>query len=138
MTDVIIAILILTGSFLMLLAGIGINRMPDLLTRMHATTKAGALGVGLMVVAFAVVNWGDMAFVVRALAVVVFVILTAPIAAHVLARASYFVGVPQWDGVVKDVIKERYDLETHELASRHLPIKETVSAEQDKDDKRQE
>lgn len=138
MTDLIIAILILTGSFLMLLAGIGINRMPDLLTRMHATTKAGALGVGLMVVAFAVVNWGDMAFVVRALAVVVFVILTAPIAAHVLARASYFVGIPQWDGVVKDVIKERYDLETHELASRHLPIKETVSAEQDKDDKRQE
>lgn len=138
MTDLIIAILILTGSFLMLLAGIGINRMPDLLTRMHATTKAGALGVGLMVVAFAVVNWGDMAFVVRALAVVVFVILTAPIAAHVLARASYFVGVPQWDGVVKDVIKERYDLETHELASRHLPIKETVSAEPDKDDKRQE
>ena len=138
MTDLIIAILILTGSFLMLLAGIGINRMPDLLTRMHATTKAGALGVGLMVVAFAVANWGDIAFVVRALAVVVFVILTAPIAAHVLARASYFVGVPQWDRVVKDVIKERYDLETHELASRHLPIKETVPSEQDKDDKHQE
>lgn len=135
MTDVIIAILILTGSFLMLLAGIGINRMPDLLTRMHATTKAGALGVGLMVVAFAVVNWGDMAFVVRALAVVVFVILTAPIAAHVLARASYFVGVPQWDGVVKDVIKERYDLETHELASRHLPVKEAEPAGKDHDNK---
>ncbi len=135
MTDVIIAILILTGSFLMLLAGIGINRMPDLLTRMHATTKAGALGVGLMVVAFAVVNWGDMAFVVRALAVVVFVILTAPIAAHVLARASYFVGVPQWDGVVKDVIKERYDLETHELASRHLPVKEAEPAGKENDNK---
>ncbi|WP_217510458.1 monovalent cation/H(+) antiporter subunit G [Vibrio metschnikovii] len=135
MTDVIIAILILTGSFLMLLAGIGINRMPDLLTRMHATTKAGALGVGLMVVAFAVVNWGDMAFVVRALAVVVFVILTAPIAAHVLARASYFVGVPQWDGVVKDVIKERYDLETHELASRHLPVKEADPAGKEHDNK---
>ncbi|EKO3582819.1 monovalent cation/H(+) antiporter subunit G [Vibrio metschnikovii] len=135
MTDLIIAILILTGSFLMLLAGIGINRMPDLLTRMHATTKAGALGVGLMVVAFAVVNWGDMAFVVRALAVVVFVILTAPIAAHVLARASYFVGVPQWDGVVKDVIKERYDLETHELASRHLPVKEAEPAGKENDKK---
>ncbi|EKO3791823.1 monovalent cation/H(+) antiporter subunit G [Vibrio metschnikovii] len=135
MTDLIIAILILIGSFLMLLAGIGINRMPDLLTRMHATTKAGALGVGLMVVAFAVVNWGDMAFVVRALAVVVFVILTAPIAAHVLARASYFVGVPQWDGVVKDVIKERYDLETHELASRHLPVKEAEPAGKENDNK---
>ncbi|NAW68610.1 Na+/H+ antiporter subunit G [Vibrio sp. V27_P1S3P104] len=124
MTDFIISILVLLGSFLMLLAAIGINRMPDLLTRMHATTKAGALGVGLMVTAFAVVNWGDVAFVVRAFAVVIFVILTAPIAAHVLARASYFVGVPQWDGVVKDVIKERYNLETHELASRHMPSKE--------------
>lgn len=130
MTDLIIAILILTGSFLMLLAGIGINRMPDLLTRMHATTKAGALGVGLMVVAFAVVNWGDVAFVVRALAVVIFVILTAPIAAHVLARASYFVGVPQWDGVVKDVIKERYDHETHELAGREVADKRQAASNQ--------
>ena len=126
MIDFIIAILVLSGSFLMLLAGIGLNRMPDLLTRMHATTKAGALGVGLMVLAVSVVNWGDIAFVVRALAVVFFVILTAPIAAHVLARASYFVGVPQWDGVVKDVIKERYNLKTHELASRHMPSKEVL------------
>ncbi|MCG3726633.1 monovalent cation/H(+) antiporter subunit G [Vibrio cincinnatiensis] len=131
MTDFIISILVLSGSFLMLLAAIGINRMPDLLTRMHATTKAGALGVGLMVVAFAVVNWGDFAFVARALAVVIFVILTAPIAAHVLARASYFVGVPQWDGVVKDVIKERYNLKTHELASRHMPSKENPDRKND-------
>lgn len=129
MTDILIAILVLSGSFLMLLAGVGLNRMPDLLTRMHATTKAGALGIGLMVLAFSVVNWGDIAVVVRALAVVFFVILTAPIAAHVLARASYFVGVPQWDGVVKDVIKERYNLTTHELASRHMPVKEDLDSE---------
>ncbi|WP_295894732.1 monovalent cation/H(+) antiporter subunit G [uncultured Vibrio sp.] len=118
MIDFIIAFFVLIGSFLMLLASIGLNRMPDLLTRMHATTKAGALGVGLLVIAFSIVFWADTAVVVRAIAVVLFVILTAPIAAHVLARTSYFVGVSVWEGTVKDAIKEQYDMDTHQLASK--------------------
>lgn len=117
MTDFIVAICVLLGSFLGLLASIGLNRMPDFLTRMHATTKAGALGVGLLVIAFVIVFWEDTAIVVRACAVVVFIMVTAPIAAHVLARTSYFVGVEVWDGTVKDAIKERYDMETHQLSS---------------------
>ncbi|MGC9400970.1 monovalent cation/H(+) antiporter subunit G [Vibrio genomosp. F10] len=118
MIDMIVAFFVLTGACLMLLASIGINRMPDLLTRMHATTKAGALGIGLIVVAFSIIFWSDTAVVVRAMAVVLFVILTAPIAAHVLARTSYFVGVPVWEGTVKDAIKEQYDMDTHQLSSR--------------------
>ncbi|MCK6265802.1 monovalent cation/H(+) antiporter subunit G [Vibrio sp. ZSDE26] len=125
MIDFVIAFLVLMGSFLMLLASIGLNRMPDLLTRMHATTKAGALGIGLLVIAFAIVFWDDTAVVVRAGAVVVFVIFTAPIAAHVLARASYFVGVCVWEGTVKDAIKEQYDMETHQLSSRCEEKKKT-------------
>ncbi|MEZ8826463.1 monovalent cation/H(+) antiporter subunit G [Vibrio amylolyticus] len=118
MIDFIIAFFVLMGSFLMLLASIGLNRMPDLLTRMHATTKAGALGVGLLVIAFSIVFWANTPVVVRAIAVVLFVILTAPIAAHVLARTSYFVGVCVWEGTVKDAIKEQYDMDTHQLASK--------------------
>ncbi|MGF1694070.1 monovalent cation/H(+) antiporter subunit G [Vibrio kyushuensis] len=118
MIDLIIAFFVLTGAMLMLLASLGLNRMPDLLTRMHATTKAGALGVGLIVVGFCIVFWDDTSIVVRAMAVVAFVIVTAPIAAHVLARTSYFVGVHVWDGTVKDAIKEQYDLNTHQLSSR--------------------
>ncbi|MGR7923115.1 monovalent cation/H(+) antiporter subunit G [Zobellella denitrificans] len=117
MTELVTGLLMLLGSFLMLLAGIGIIRMPDLLTRMHATSKAGALGAGLMAVGFAVFFFADTSVVVRALAVVVFVIMTAPIAAHVMARAGYFVGIKLWEGTVKDVIKERYDLKTHQLGS---------------------
>ncbi|WP_232818265.1 monovalent cation/H(+) antiporter subunit G [Zobellella maritima] len=115
-TELLTGFLLLSGSFLMLLAGIGIIRMPDLLTRMHATSKAGALGVGLMACGFAV-YFQETSVVVRALAVVVFVIMTAPVAAHVLARAGYFVGIRLWEGTVKDVIKERYDLNTHQLGS---------------------
>jgi multicomponent Na+:H+ antiporter subunit G len=116
MTELVTSLFILLGSFLMLLAGLGIIRMPDLLTRMHATSKAGALGAGLMACGFAV-YFPEASVVVRALAVVVFVIMTAPVAAHVLARAGYFVGIKLWEGTVKDVIKERYDLKTHQLGS---------------------
>ena len=116
MTELLTAFFVLLGSFLMLLAGVGIIRMPDLLTRMHATSKAGALGVGLMACGFAIF-FQEASVVVRALAVVVFVIMTAPVAAHVLARAGYFVGVKLWEGTIKDVIKERYDLKTHQLGS---------------------
>lgn len=117
MTEIITSLLLLLGSFLMLLSGIGIIRMPDLLTRMHATSKAGALGIGLMASGFAVFYGDNVSVVVRAMAVVVFVIVTAPVAAHVLARAGYFVGIKLWEGTVKDVIKERYDLKTHRLGS---------------------
>ncbi|QIA64712.1 Na+/H+ antiporter subunit G [Vibrio astriarenae] len=119
MTDFFVSVFVLLGAFLMLLASIGLNRMPDFLTRMHATTKAGALGAGLLVIAFAIVFWDDTSIVVRAGAVVVFIMVTAPIAAHVLARTGYFVGVEVWDGTVKDAIKEQYDLETHQLSSKN-------------------
>lgn len=117
MTEIITSLLLLLGAFLMLLSGIGIIRMPDLLTRMHATSKAGALGIGLMACGFAVFYNENTSLVVRALAMVAFVIMTAPVAAHVLARAGYFVGIKLWEGTIKDVIKERYDLKTHHLGS---------------------
>ena len=117
MTELITSFLLLLGAFLMLLSGIGIIRMPDLLTRMHATSKAGALGIGLMACGYMVFYSAETSLVVRALAIIVFVIVTAPIAAHVLGRAGYFVGIELWDRTVKDVIKERYDLKTRRLGS---------------------
>ena len=117
MTDIITSVFLLLGAFLMLLSGIGIMRMPDLLTRMHATSKAGALGIGLMACGYMVFFSADTSLVVRALAMIVFVIVTAPIAAHVLGRAGYFVGIELWEGTLKDVIKERYDLKTRRLGS---------------------
>ncbi|WP_047042538.1 monovalent cation/H(+) antiporter subunit G [Vibrio mexicanus] len=118
MIDFVVGFFALMGAFLMLLASIGLNRMPDFLTRMHATSKAGALGIGLIVIAFSIVFWEDTSIVIRSIVVIVFIIVTAPIAAHILARTSYFVGVPVWGGTVKDAIKEQYDMETHQLSSK--------------------
>jgi multicomponent Na+:H+ antiporter subunit G len=109
MSYVISAVLMILGAAFMLVAAIGVFRMPDLLTRMHASTKAGAVGAGLILLSVAV-YFGELGVATRAVAAVVFVILTAPVSAHMIGRAAYFVGVPLWEGTIIDELRERYDL----------------------------
>lgn len=85
------AILIFIGALFSLTAAIGILRLPDLYTRMHAASKAGTLGSGLMFVGLAVFSF-DGPVALRALVGFVFVLLTAPVSAHLLARAAYSAG----------------------------------------------
>lgn len=120
MIDLLKAILLLGGALLMLLAAVGIVRLPDLLTRMHATTKAASLGVNLTMLAVAL-HFSDVGVVARALAIILFVLTTAPIAAHVMGRAGYFVGTRLWSGTVKDELRPNYDPLTHELKSGQEP-----------------
>ncbi len=96
MSDIIAAGLILLGGAFILISALGLLRMPDLYMRMHAATKAGTLGAGLMLGALAVF-FGGLGVVAEALAVIIFLLLTAPVAAHVLGRASYRSGVTLWE-----------------------------------------
>ncbi len=114
--ELLTAALLLLGGGLMLIAALGLYRLPDLLTRMHATTKAGALGAALTLAAVAV-HFADGSVTARAVAAIIFIVLTAPVAAHVIGRAGYFVGVPLWDGTVRDELRHHYDPETHTLRS---------------------
>ncbi|RFA30359.1 Na+/H+ antiporter subunit G [Alkalilimnicola ehrlichii] len=117
MIEFLTGFFLLGGAALMLIAALGLLRMPDLPTRMHASTKAGALGAGMMVAAVAI-YFDDGAIIARAIAIVVFIIMTAPIGAHMIGRAGYFVGVPLWEHSIKDELKEQYDREKHTLASK--------------------
>jgi multicomponent Na+:H+ antiporter subunit G len=83
--------LLIVGALFSFLAAIGILRLPDLYTRMHAASKAGTLGAGLALIAIAIYAL-DAAVALRALAGVTFLVLTAPVAAHLLARAAYTAG----------------------------------------------
>ena len=107
---------IISGALLMLLASLGILRLPDLLTRMHATTKAAALGVILIMLAVAM-HFAEVGVAARAIAIIIFILMTAPVAAHVIGRAGYFVGSKLWSGTVKDELRPNYDPLTHELKS---------------------
>ncbi|WP_136249264.1 monovalent cation/H(+) antiporter subunit G [Halomonas borealis] len=116
MTDVLTAVGMLSGSTFMLLAALGVVRLPDLLTRLHATTKAATLGVTLIMLSVAL-HFAETAVVARAFGIILFLLLTAPVAAHIIGRAGYFVGARLWNGTVKDELRPHYDPLTHRLRS---------------------
>lgn len=101
MTDIVTAILWLAGSLFALLAALGVLRMPDVFTRMQASTKASTLGLGCLLLGTAL-QMGEFASFVRVASIGAFVLLTTPVAGHVIARASYLAGVPLWKGTVLD------------------------------------
>jgi multicomponent Na+:H+ antiporter subunit G len=116
MMEWVIIVLSGVGSLLILLAAIGLLRMPDLYLRISVTTKAATLGIGLLLACAALYFRSD-AITSRVLAIVLFVFLTAPIGAHLLGRAAYFIGIPLWKKSMVDRLKNRYDHRTHGLKS---------------------
>ena len=105
MTELITSFLVVAGSIFAFVAALGVVRLPDVLIRMHASTKAGTLGCGLILLAVAV-SFGETGIVARALAAIVFLLLTAPVAAHMIGRAAYRAGVPLWKGTAIDELAE--------------------------------
>ena len=92
---------VLAGATLALLAGVGVLRMPDVFTRMQASTKASTLGLGCLLIALAI-RYPETAVVVRAAAIATFMMLTTAVSAHVIARAAARSGAPLWKGTVLD------------------------------------
>lgn len=116
MSGGVTAALLVLGSGFMLVAGLAMLRMPDLFTRMSANTKAATLGGGLLLIAVTV-HFAEVSVGLRALVTVLFIFLTSPVAAHMIGRAAYFVGVPLWKGTLVDELRGRYDPHTHVLRS---------------------
>ncbi|MGL4405760.1 MAG: monovalent cation/H(+) antiporter subunit G [Notoacmeibacter sp.] len=95
------AMLILTGSFFALVGAVGLVRLPDVYARSHAASKAGTIGSGLALLAVAV-SAPETYLATRAFAGLLFFLLTAPVSAHLLMRASYNANYPMWQGAVVD------------------------------------
>jgi len=89
--DAAAAVCLLGGSFLAFAAGVGVLRFRDLLTRMHAVTKPQTLGLVLVLVGLALrLRTGNTVWAL--LLVIVFAMLTAPVAAHLVGRAGHRTG----------------------------------------------
>jgi multicomponent Na+:H+ antiporter subunit G len=116
MIDTLIAIFATLGAIFILLAGVGVVRMPDLYLRISVTTKAATLGIGLLIACTAI-YFNDTGVTSRAIAIIFFMLLTAPVGAHLIGRASYFMGVALWEKSRRDDLKGMYDEVTHECSS---------------------
>lgn len=95
------AILLSLGALLVLLAALGLARLPDLFMRMQAAAKASSLGVALMLAGVAV-RFHDLAVLTLSAAIVAFLFVTTPVAAHLIARSAYEVGTPLWAATQTD------------------------------------
>ncbi|MEP9385629.1 monovalent cation/H(+) antiporter subunit G [Mesorhizobium sp. KR9-304] len=104
------AALILVGSTFSLTASVGLLRLPDLYTRMHAASKAGTLGSCVVLLALAV-HADDPAISLRALAGIVFFLLTVPISSHLLAKAAHRAGYALWEHSERDELQTALEQE---------------------------
>lgn len=86
--DVLSAIFLVAGGFFCFVAGIGIVRLGDIFIRMHASTKAGTLGIALIAVAM-MLHARSVLEVLEPLFVFLFMILTIPIGSHLIGRAAF-------------------------------------------------
>jgi multicomponent Na+:H+ antiporter subunit G len=97
MNDLIAALLIIAGSFFMLVAALGVVRLPDVFMRMHAITKASSLALLLISAGLAVAVPG-LRILVGSLTLMVFIFLTTPVASHMIAKAAALLREPMAQG----------------------------------------
>jgi multicomponent Na+:H+ antiporter subunit G len=88
MSDVIAGIFVVVGAFFCLVAGVGVIRLNDVFARMHAATKAGTLGLALICIAV-MIEANTWLEIVEAAFVFLFMILSAPVGAHLIGRAAF-------------------------------------------------
>lgn len=101
-----IAILLSSGAFFAIVAAIGMLRLPDVYMRLSANAKASTLGTSLILGA-AALHFDDVAVSGKLLAIVAFLLLTTPVAAHMIGRAAYSSKVPLWKGTICDEFRGR-------------------------------
>lgn len=104
--QVVVGLMLVVGSLFALVAALGILRLSDVYMRMHAASKAGTLGSGMALLAIALYSQEIDVFT-RAVAGVVFFLLTAPVSAHLLARAAYLAGYRPCAATVVDAMAQR-------------------------------
>jgi multicomponent Na+:H+ antiporter subunit G len=95
MIEIISAIVIILGVLFVVIGAVGLLRLPDFYIRISAITKAATLGVACIMIGVAL-NYNEISIAIKAFAVVLFLLITSPIAAHIIGRAAYDGGVPLW------------------------------------------
>ncbi|MEN8186465.1 MAG: monovalent cation/H(+) antiporter subunit G [Bacteroidota bacterium] len=101
--ELIGGVFLVFGSISLLIAAIGLYRMPDFYNRIQIGTKASTFGVLLTIIGIAFLFPG---WIPKLLAMLLFVLFTNPISSHVIARAAYFTKVPLSDKTKVDKLQE--------------------------------
>lgn len=103
--EIVIAALLVIGGVFTLVGAIGLARFDDFFMRMHAPTKATTLGVGGVLLASVVLHWVQGQFGVQELLITLFLFVTAPVSANLMAKAALHLRVPSKAVPPEDVLR---------------------------------
>jgi multicomponent K+:H+ antiporter subunit G len=93
-TEAVVSLFVLLGAFFALVGSLGLARLPDFYTRLHGPTKATTLGVGGMLIASAIhFSARGEGVSVHEVLITLFLFMTAPVSAHLLAKAALHLNV---------------------------------------------
>lgn len=119
------------GALFILVAAIGLVRMPDFYLRLSVTVKAATMGAGFILVAVAL-YFNQFSILTKAIAVIFFLFVTAPVSGHMICRSAYFSGNKLWKNSVLDDLKNKYDAKADNLKS----VEEHPGNDESSEDKR--
>lgn len=103
----LVAALLLVAAFFSLVGAIGLIRLPDFFMRLHAPTKASTLGVGGVLVASMIVSIVEGRAGFAELLIALFVFVTAPVSANMMAQAALHLRLPSRAPAPPDAVPER-------------------------------
>jgi multicomponent Na+:H+ antiporter subunit G len=98
--QLIALIAVITGTFFSVVGILGLIRLPDVYTRLHATGKVGVFGVVFLLVAAVIwtpLGWG------KAILLIVLLMVSGPVATHAISSAAYRIGVPMKEAIRDDL-----------------------------------
>jgi len=96
--EILISALLVLGGVFGLVGSWGLARLPDPMTRLHGPTKAVTLGVGGVLLASLFITWSGGGFGLHEVLITLFVFITAPVSANLLAQAALHLRVPSKAG----------------------------------------
>lgn len=108
--EILVSLLILIGAGFTFLGSVGMVRLRDLYERLHTPTKATTLGVGSLLIASAVFfSWYDAGVSLHEVLVAVFLFITAPVSAHLIAKAALHQRTQSGSGLPSEALLEKHD-----------------------------
>lgn len=99
LVEILVSAFVLSGAFFALVGSIGLARLPDFFTRLHGPTKATTLGIGsLLIASMLFFSSRGEGLVLHELLITLFLFMTAPVSAHLLAKAALHLAGGRRDG----------------------------------------
>jgi multicomponent Na+:H+ antiporter subunit G len=110
MAEFFVFFFLIIGTIFIFIGSLGLLKMPDVYLRMSASTIAGTFGVASMLIA-AAIHFFSLGVTLHIIGVIVFLILTVPIGAHMMGRAATIISLPKWEKMVYDDAEGKYNEE---------------------------